>query len=299
MECKVMTKGNDSKVFFEVYKKPKEEGTPKSEDEELKTDAKEDDTGSQQEPPVQSDTKQGKRPSQQEEKSEKKSAPSAGPLGWIKNTREDKTTIESKQGNEIKQHISQPKDEVLIRKDEVILRQETLIIGAIAATFLSIACFFVGHKVGYNKGITSQAEEWLETIEPKEATRAGFGDSKANNSQSGESAEDGSSKVREKTEKTESIVKDDTVIKDKWTLRVVTYKNTKKNVERAKNVAGLLQESLGYNAFVVNTGKELFVCVGEFENWNGTDLTNAQKAVANFEYENKKQFKGCYPVRIR
>ena len=57
-----------------------------------------------------------------------------------------------------------------MRKDDVVLRQETLLISAIAATFLSIACFFVGYKVGYNKGAGllegGEEEQWMETVAP-------------------------------------------------------------------------------------------------------------------------------------
>ena len=56
---------------------------------------------------------------------------------------------------------------------------------------------------------------------------------------------------------------------------------------------------LGYNAFIVNTGKELIVCVGEFESNDSADLVNTKKTLAEFKYENKKQFEGCYPIRMK
>ena len=77
------------------------------------------------------------------------------------------------------------------------------------------------------------------------------------------------------------------------------HKNTKENIEKAKEIAGKLQDALGYSTFVVNTGKELFICIGEFESNDDADLIAAQKAVAGFKYENRTQFEGCYPVRMR
>ena len=70
-------------------------------------------------------------------------------------------------------------------------------------------------------------------------------------------------------------------------------------MEKAKELARALQNLVRYNAFVVNTGKELIVCVGEFEANDSPDLVNTQKTLAEFKYENKKQFDGCYPIRMK
>lgn len=273
-----MTRGNDSREFFEIFKPPhKVENIQKK---EIKP---------QTEPAVVSPQPGTLTP---DEKPVTKPISKADPLGWIKKTCAEETTIKGKLG-ETSPVSAPPKDERILRKDEVILRQETLIVGAIAATFLSIACFFIGHKVGYNKGIMSQAEEWLETIEPQGTKRTPFGQPEPV-----EVPQKVTSKVAPiKSEK--QVEQPKPIIKDKWTLRVISYKNTKENIERAKEIAKEIQNMLGYDAFIVNTGKEIFICVGEFEESNNADLITAQKTLAEFKYENRKQFEGCYPIRMR
>src|SRR3990172_8806979 len=216
-----MTKGSDSREFFEIFKQ-----TEKAEDTQ-KMEVKPQDVSSQ--PP---------RPSGPESKPvTSPTVSSVDPLEWIKNTRAEEPAFKGKMETPVKSPtVSAPaKAERVPHKDEVTLRQETLIIGAIAATFLSIACFFVGYKVGYNKGAMNQAEEWLETIEP----------------------------------------------------------------QKAKELAKTLQNSLGYDSFIVNIGKELYICVGEFETNDSAVLIDTQKKLAEFKYENKKQFDSCYPIRMR
>ncbi|MCF6154751.1 MAG: hypothetical protein E3K36_05760 [Candidatus Brocadia sp.] len=269
-----MTKGSDSREFFELFKPP-----PKVQDtqkDEIKSQTETPEISPQYKLPI------------SEETSVSKPMPTADPLGWIKKTTAENPLVKEKPRES--PLISAPsKNERGLRKDEVVLRQETLIIGAIAATFLSIACFFIGHKVGYNKGITSHTEEWLETIEPQDTKKTTFGPT--------EPEEVPPQKAASKSEK--QIEQQKPIIKDKWTLRVISYKNTKDNVEKAKETAKTIQNTLGYDTFIVNTGKEIFICVGEFETNNNADLINAQKTLAEFKYENRKQFEGCYPIRMR
>ncbi|MBM4054546.1 MAG: hypothetical protein FJ264_07730 [Planctomycetes bacterium] len=322
-----MVKGSDSKVFFELFKKPEEKDDSQRGELPPKPEAAEATSQQAAGVPAQQKIRQEpqniptNRPTASVSPDTEVKAEPSDPLKWIKNTSTEELSIEKKITEKpqatpapVASETVPPKrivvappasvpprnNEIVLRKDEVVLRQETLIIGAIAATFLSIACFFVGHKVGYNKGVTNQAEEWLETIEPKETQHSGIGQSKSVEAPKAKTARDAAPKVEKKSgQEAKLVLQDKSTIKDKWTIRVISYKNSKANVSRAKEIAGLLQESLGYNAFVVNTGQEIFVCVGEFEDWNNTDLANAQKAVANFEYQNKKQFTGCYPVRMR
>jgi hypothetical protein len=275
-----MARGSDSREFFEIFKPPQ-----KVEDVQKK------EIKPQTEPAVASPQPGTLTP---DEKPVTKPILKADPLGWIKKTCTEETTVKGKSG-ETRPFSAPPKEERILRKDEVILRQETLIIGAIAATFLSIACFFVGHKVGYNKGIMSQAEEWLETIEPEpqDTKRTPFGQPKSVEVPQKLTSKASPIKSEKQTEQPKPI------IKDKWTLRVISYKNTKENIERAKAIAKAIQNTLGYDAFIVNTGKEIFICVGEFEESNHPDLIAAQKTLTEFKYENKKQFVECYPVRMR
>lgn len=281
-----MTKGSDSREFFEIFKQ-----TEKAEDIQKK-EAKPQEVLTQTPSPSIPEIKPVTSPT----------SPGVDPLGWIKNTtRAEKPTFKGKRETPVtSQPVSAPsaKQELIPRKDEVTLRQETLIIGAIAATFLSIACFFVGYKVGYNKGTMNQAEEWLETIEPRDMKKSTFG-------QKPEEPPLAPQKAASKSEQPLIITKEKQteqhkpIIRDKWTLRVVSYKNTKENLEKAKELAKTLQNSLGYDSFIVNVGKELYICIGEFESNDSADLIEAQKKLAEFKYENKKQFDGCYPIRMR
>lgn len=280
-----MTKGSDSREFFEVFKQ-----TEKADDTQKKEGKPQDVVKQTINIPV-SENKTVASPS----------VPSVDPLDWIKSTREEeplsrgKTEVEEKPST----YCAPAKPERVPRKDEVLLRQETLIIGAIAATLMSIACFFVGYKVGYNKGTMNQAEEWIETIVPQqEEKKTTFGQKQDNAVRVPE-------KPAEKSERPSVIIKDKQsdqgkpIIRDKWTLRIVSYKNSKDNLERAKELAKTLQGSFGYDVFIVNVGKELYLCVGEFESNDSADLIKAQKQLANFVYENKKQFDSCYPIRMR
>jgi hypothetical protein len=278
-----MTKGSDSREFFEIFKTPLKVG--EDEKKEVKHITESTDVSSKQ-----------KLPTTEDKPVTKPGASSQDALGWIKSTRLEDTAFKGKtETPKAPQSVyTQPKTERIQRKDELVLRQETLIIGVIAVTFLTIACFFVGYKVGYNKGTTGQAtEEWLETIEPQDAKKTSFGQSKPSEGTQKAVTKAASIKTEKQAEKITPI------IKDKWTLRVVSYKNTKENIEKAKEIAGKLQDALGYSTFVVNTGKELFICIGEFESNDDADLIAAQKAVAGFKYENRTQFEGCYPVRMR
>ena len=281
-----MTKGSDSREFFEIFKQ-----TEKTEDVEKKG-VKPQDVSPQTPSASVPESKPVTSPGGQ----------SVDPLGWIKNTtRAEEPVFKGKIETPVKSPpVSAPaaKQERVPRKDEVTLRQETLIIGAIAATFLSIACFFVGYKVGFNKGSLNQAEEWLETIEPRDMKKSTFG-------QKPEEPPQAPQKAASKSEQPLIITKEKQteqqkpIIRDKWTLRVVSYKNTKESLEKAKELAKILQNSLGYDSFIVNVGKELYICIGEFESNDSADLIEAQKKLAEFKYENKKQFDRCYPIRMR
>ncbi|UJS21630.1 MAG: hypothetical protein L3J18_04810 [Candidatus Brocadia sp.] len=273
-----MTKGSDSREFFEIFK-PMQKAE----------DVQKNEVKSQEEP---TEVSHQPKPVTPNEKTADKAASTADPLGWIKKTSGEEPFLKESR-KETQPVFTHGKEDRPLRKDEVVLRQETLIIGAIAATFLSIACFFIGHKVGYNKGILSQAEEWLETIEPQEAKKPVFKQSIPENIPEKTVAKPAPPQTEKQNEQPKPI------IKDTWTLRVVSYKNTKENLEKAKAMAKTIQEVVNHDAFIVNSGKEIFICVGEFEEVDSADLLAAQKTLAEFKYQNKRQFEGCYPVRMR
>lgn len=282
-----MTKGSDSKEFFEVFKQSKQ---PESMEE--KEIQKKEVTPLKQAP----DGEPQSTSPAIENKTVIPSPVTADPLAWIRNTQKENTAFkETLEAPKTSRPVSDlPKSERVQRKDEVILRQETLIIGAIAATFLSIACFFVGHKVGYNKGTMNQTEEWQETIELPDTKKTGFLQSRPEEVPQKNIVKPAPEKPPDK-----QVEQPKPIIKDKWTLRAVSYTNTKENIEKAKEIARTLQDKLGYNAFVVNAGKDLFVCVGEFEASDSADIMKAKSKLSEFSYENRKQFEGCYPVRIK
>lgn len=87
--------------------------------------------------------------------------------------------------------------------------------------------------------------------------------------------------------------------KDTWALRIVSYSDVQKNIEKAAAVADFLQGATGQDAFVARLGDKLVVCLGEFDSKDDPRLLALQKQVREIEYENKKQFISNYPVRIK
>ncbi|MEK6621363.1 MAG: hypothetical protein AABZ13_02665, partial [Planctomycetota bacterium] len=249
------------------------------------------------------------------------------PLKWIKNTSKEGLSDKVKPESPLKTYSAPQSpytNEPAVRKDDVVLRQETLIISAIAATFLSIACFFVGYKVGYNKGAGllegGEEEQWMETVAPPAQKKVEHAPAKVAEVPQKPASKPAPQKVEKPAEpapvkaveppqksagkpvpqKVEKPVEPPKpATKDSWTLRVVSYKNTRENVEKAKEVAKVIYDKLGLDAFVVSGEKDIFVCVGEYEGSDSSGLTHAQKALSELVYENKKQFEGCYPVRMR
>jgi hypothetical protein len=86
---------------------------------------------------------------------------------------------------------------------------------------------------------------------------------------------------------------------DTWALRIISYSDVQKNLEKAAAVADFLQSTTGQDAFVARLGDKLVVCLGEFSAKNDPELVKLQRQVREFEYENKKQFLSSYPVRLR
>ncbi len=280
-----MTKGSDSKEFFELFKKP---GGPESfQKKEEKPLVKPKETPP---PPPVAEIRENKRPV----------AP-VDPLKWIKNTSKEGVSDKVKAESTPKAYSAPTgsfTSEPTVRKDDVVLRQETLLISAIAATFLSIACFFVGYKVGYNKGVGviegGEEEQRMETAAPPAlSNKVELAPAKVAEVPQKPASKSLPQKVEKPVEPPKPVVK------DSWTLRVVSYKNTKENLDKAKEAAKAIYDKLKLDAFVVRSEKDIFVCVGEYEGSDSSGLIHAQKAVSELVYENKKQFEGCYPIRMR
>lgn len=176
-----------------------------------------------------------------------------------------------------------------LRKEEVKLKQETIIIGAVAATFLSLACFFVGYKVGYNKGINPDLENRYSINDENFTINAKDGKdvSKSTvNILSNDLKNTGIADIKRSTE-------------DLWTLRIISYKFAGSNIEKAEKLVRAIKNLTGTKAFVAKAGNELIVCVGKFKDNNDSNLIDLQIKMSDIVYEDKKQFKGCYPVKIR
>ncbi len=180
-----------------------------------------------------------------------------------------------------------PEPEKVLLKDEVHLKQETIIISAVAATFLSLACFFIGYKVGYNKGYEGgpNAEAQSGVVDDKAGKDSKTG-KKALNLFADEKEGSGLADVKRANG-------------DLWTLRIISYKNVSSNLVKATNLAKAIKNMTGYNSFVAKTGNELIVCVGKFKDKNDQKLFDLQIKMADLVYDNKKQFKSCYPVKLR
>ena len=86
---------------------------------------------------------------------------------------------------------------------------------------------------------------------------------------------------------------------NKWTLRIISYSNTKKHLKQAANLAKAIKNMTGYNTFVAKRGKEIVVCAGRFNLKDSSELREAQKGISKLEYEGKRQFASSYPIQIR
>jgi hypothetical protein len=160
--------------------------------------------------------------------------------------------------------------------NKVTIKQETLILGSLCAVFLSLACFFIGYKIGHSKA-SNFGMRVVKSIPPGKEIKAIDLTTKP-------------SYPRNKTEQN---------IAEKWTLQIITYSNTKQHMKDAANLAKAIKDMTGHNTFVVKRGKELVVCVGRFPSRNNAEIKTASNEIGNIIYEGKKQFANAYPVQIR
>ena len=168
---------------------------------------------------------------------------------------------------------------------------ETIVLGAVGGVLLAVGCFFLGLKLGDNGNLTKGPSESTsgkvvsaEKASPKRSTPT----------------------VKASQEKPSNVpvakaapAPKATSDKDMWSLRVVSYKEGAKSIEKATGLATLLKERTGHDAFVARQGSQIVVCLGEFDSRNSTQLEELQKQLKGFKYEDKIQFAGCYPVKVK
>ena len=196
-----------------------------------------------------------------------------GPLGWIRDTK-DKGPSES---------YTQSAKKLFL--NTITVKQETLILVGLGATFLALVCFFTGYKVGYNKA--------LDPGIPHESTAQPELSGGVKTVPKGK--EIGAVDLTEKSSNIANKEEQNT----KWTLQIISYSNTKKNLKMAGNLAKAIKDMTGYNTFVAKRGNELVVCAGRFDSKNGPKTKKALGEISNLEYEGKKQFASSYPIQIK
>jgi len=226
--------------------------------------------------------------------------PKYRPGGWAKKTlkREEAENLHDKKSapGETSDHKEEDftKKTGILKKDGVHLRQETIIICVVAVTFLTIACFFIGYKLGHNKGVVQKIAENTnpESIKTQEK--------KVNHKVAKPKKEKKPSKLFSKKEDSKTDISTiEKSTENLWTLRIISYKNTRPNFLKATTLSNAVKKMTGAHSFVAKTGKELIVCVGKFKGDNDPKLAELQIKMSSLVYENKKQFKGCYPVKLK
>ena len=258
-------KEKESKEFFEVFKKP-HNAEDRCDSKVLQRD--------QVNPTV--------LPRQDHRKSENNTVPNTlidenretEQLGWIQDSRKE---------GEV------PTDTVKTRKpsrNEVVIKQETLIFGALGAVFLSLACFFVGYKIGIKNVLNPVALEKSAEYPALEGGIKSIPEGKKIN-------------VVDLSTKKPSMATGEMAGDIKWTLQIISYSDTKLHIKKARDLAKAIKNMTNYNTFVAKRGKEIVVCAGKFNSKDSNELTTALNEISKLEYEGKKQFASSYPIQVR
>ncbi len=196
-------------------------------------------------------------------------------LGWIQDSRKE---------GEV------PTDTVKGRKpsrNEVLIKQETLIFGALGAVFLSLACFFIGYKIGIKNVLNPEALQ--KSVEYPAALEGGV-----------KSVPKGRKiKAVDLSTKKPLKVVGKKVENAKWTLQIISYSDTKQHIKKARDLAKAIKNMTNYNTFVAKRGKEIVVCAGKFNSKDSNELKKALNGISRLEYEGKKQFASSYPIQVR
>ena len=258
-------KDKESKEFFEVFKKPgKQEGASYSIKEFQRK---------QENPTVIPKPVPERKPEDTDDDRKKEK------LDWITDTK----------SNDQPQYQTVRKKPRKLFFNEVILKQETVIFGALGAVFLSLVCFFVGYKVGhinvYEPEVLQKAVVYpkldgvIKTVpQDREIKAVDLSLPQA--------------PIAIVKQEPEPVV-------NKWTLRIISYSNTKKHLKQAANLAKAIKNMTGYNTFLAKIGKEIVVCAGRFNLKDSSELKEALKRISKLEYEGKRQFESSYAIQIK
>lgn len=252
-------KEKESKEFFEVFKKPH--------DTEIKCDSKVHQR-EQVNPTVLP------RPDQRISQDTIDENRNTKQLGWIKDTQIEK---------EIQTDTKKPRKLFL---NEVVIKQETLVFGALGAVFLSLACFYIGYKIGIKDVLIPETlQKSVEYPELEGGVRSMPQGKKIN--------------AVDLSIKKPSIITDKKAENIKWTLQIISYSDTKEHIKKARDLAKAIKNMTNYNTFVAKRGKEIVVCTGKFNSKDSNELKKALNAISKLEYEGKKQFASSYPIQVR
>jgi len=202
-------------------------------------------------------------------------------MGWIKDTQnEDEGKFQTYTHNAEGFQYDTTKKSRRLFLNEVVVKQETLIFCALGAVFLSLACFFIGYKIG-NKDVLNP-----EVLQNSELN----GNVKYIPSDKELKAVNLSPPQKVTYDKNENT---------KWTLQIISYSNTKQHEKQARDLAKAIKNMTSYNTFVAKRGNELVVCMGKFNSKDSNDMERALKEISRLEYEGKKQFTSSYPIQVR
>jgi hypothetical protein len=252
-------KEKESKEFFEVFKKPH--------DAEVKRDSKVFER-EQVNPTVLP------RPDQRKSQDIIDENKNTKQMGWIKDSRIEREV---------------PTDTKKIRtpsRNEVVIKQETLIFGALGAVFLSLACFFVGYKIGIKNVLNPETLQKSVEYPVLEGGVKSIPHGKKIN-------------VVDLSTKKPSMVTDKKAGNIKWTLQIISYSDTKQHIKKARDLAKAIKNMTNYNTFVAKRGKEIVVCTGKFNSKDSNELKKALNEISKLEYEGKRQFASSYPIQVR
>ncbi len=261
-------KDKESKEFFEVFKKkPREQGEVNYSSKALQRE--------QVNPTVLP------RPTQKKNREATDENQNTKQMGWIKDTQneEEEQSQTNTQFAEEFQHDSTKKSRKLFL-NEVVVKQETLIFAALGAVFLSLACFFIGYKIGDKDVLNPEILQNSELEGNVKYMPSG-------------------KEIKAVNLSPPQKITDNKNANTKWTLQIISYSNTKQHIKKARDLAKAIKNMTNYNTFVAKRGNELVVCMGKFNSKDSKETKRALKEISRLEYEGKKQFTSSYPIQVR